>query len=206
MKKFTLPLFISILTLCLFAFSGCKKDKDKDDPKEEIYYFKANIGGKSYSEKVTETNGYIAGSSLGGMDIVNFSADIGPDDETVQKPSMSITKGLMYNYLSATNPDFINFFKPGSYTYTTSPDYNPILGNGFEVGFADENGDYWSTDAGAKDQTNSKIKIISVDETESFINFYIGVKIQFSCTLYNLFTGEKKELKDGEFYGLFGKI
>lgn len=206
MKKITLPLFVSILTLGLFALSGCKKENEKDNPKEEVYYFKAQIGGKSYSQKVTETNGYIAGSSLGGVDIVNFSAGIGPDDETVQKPSMSITKGLMYNYLSATNQDFINFFKPGNYTYTTSPDYNPKIGNGFEVGFADENGGYWSTEGGTGVQTGSTIKIISVEETESLINFYVGVKIQFSCTLYNLFTGEKKELKDGEFYGLFGKI
>ena len=69
----------------------------------------------------------------------------------------------------------------------------------------DENGVQWSTENGSGDQTNSFIKIISVKDAQSIINYYVEVKLQFSCKLYND-SGEMKELKNGEFVGLFGKF
>lgn len=206
MKKLNLILVIAIFAVAQFGLSGCKKEKTTEDKYEDDHYFKAQIDGVSYSQKITTANGYIAGSSIGGTDIVNFTADISPDDENATTPSMSLTKGLMNNYLSSTNQQFDAFFSPGNYTYTTSPDYVANSGNGFSVDFKDNSGQFWSTEAGSGDQTNSKIKIVSVDEAESIINYYVSVKILFSCNLYNVFTGEKKVLKNGEFYGVFGKF
>jgi hypothetical protein len=68
-----LPLFFTaILISSSFILSGFKKENNKDNT--PTYYFKANIGGTSYSQTVTETNGYEAGSVLGGVDDVTVSS------------------------------------------------------------------------------------------------------------------------------------
>ncbi|MEO6327288.1 MAG: hypothetical protein ABIO55_00060 [Ginsengibacter sp.] len=38
------------------------------------------------------------------------------------------------------------------------------------------------------------------------LNYYLRVKLQFSGKLYSIDTGEMKQLGNGEFVGLFGKL
>ena len=201
--------FTAILLATLCIFSGCKKEKKDDPAGTSTYYYKAIIGGKQYNQTVTDTNGYIAGSGLGGSDDVTVSADISP--ETSPYPagttSLGITKGILHKYLSLTNEQFYQYFVPGNFNYTTGPDYDPFKnGDGFIIGWTDEKGTEWTTSDGTGDQTNSTIKIISVQDAQSPINYYVMVKLQFSCKLYNTITGEMKQLTNGEFVGLFGKI
>jgi len=204
-----LLLFLSaILLSSSFIFFGCKKEKnDKDDT--SAYYFKATIGGTAYSQTVTETNGYEAGSALGGVDDVTVSATIGPSNSqyAANKTYMDVTKGILHNYLSLTNQQFFDYFAPGNFNYTTGPDYDPYKnGDGFIVTWIDGNGTEWNTSSGSGDQTGSTIKIISEQDAKSIIGYYVVVKLQFSCKLYNSNTGEMKQLSNGEFVGLFGKI
>lgn len=200
-------LFSTILLFCIIVFSGCKKVNTKSD--NASYYYKATIGGVQYLQKVTETNGYEAGSAKGGADDVTFSATINPKDypSPPKSTTMDITKGMFHNFFAATNEQFKAFFPPGVYNFTSGPEYDPFKsGDGFIIEWFDENGVDWSTAAGSGDQTNSTLKIVSVKEAQSVIDYYVEVKLQFSCKLYNSNTGEMKELKDGEFVGLFGKF
>ena len=203
----TVLFFSATLLSSLFIFSGCKKQKnDKTDT--STYYYKATIGGASYSQTVTATNGYIAGSSLGGTDDVTVTADISPEDPSLaNSTAISITKGILHNYLSLTNAQFYNYFAPGNFSYTTGPAYDPFKnGDGFIISWFDKDGNEWTTNDGSGDQTNSTIKIISVKEAQAINNYYVMVKLQFTCKLYNTNTGEMKQLTNGEFVGLFGKI
>lgn len=206
----SLLLFTVILCITLFIFSGCaKKKNDTASPGTSTYYYKATIGGKQYNQTVTNTNGYIAGSSLGGTDDVTVSADISPeaDPQPAGTTSLDITKGILHNYLALSNAQFFQYFAPGTYVYTTGPDYDPYAnGDGFIISWFDENGTEWNTSSGTGDQTGSTIKIISVQDAQAPLNYYVMVKLQFSCKLYNSNTGEMKQLTNGEFVGLFGKI
>jgi len=203
-------LFTAILLSTLFIFSGCKKKKnDPTSPTTSTYYYKVTIGGKQYNQTATNTNGYVAGSSLGGTDDVTVSADISPeaDPQPAGSVSLAITKGILHNYLALSNAQFYQYFTPGTFSYTTGPDYDPFKnGDGFIISWIDENGTEWNTSAGTGDQTESTIKIISEQDAQSPINYYLMVKLQFSCKLYNTNTGEMKQLTNGEFVGLFGKI
>jgi hypothetical protein len=205
----TLLLFLTaILLSSSFIFSGCKKGKNSKT-NTSTYYFTATIGGAAYSQTVTETNGYEAGSALGGTDDVTISATISPSNSQYSANStyMDITKGILHNYLSLTKPQFFDYFTPGSFNYTTGPDYDPFKnGDGFIVTWIDGNGTEWNTSSGTGDQTGSTIKIISEQDAQSPIGYYLMVKLQFSCKLYNSNTGEMKQLSNGEFVGLFGKI
>lgn len=201
-----LLLFTVILLSSSFIFSGCKKEKNNKTDTSN-YYFKATIGGTAYSQTVTDTNGYEAGSALGGTDDVTVSATIGPSNSqySTNKTYMDITKGILHNYLSLTNQQFFDYFTPGSFNYTTGPDYDPFK-NGFIVTWIDGNGTEWDTSSGTGDQTGSTIKIISEQDAQSVVGYYLTVKLQFTCKLYNSNTGEMIQLSSGEFVGLFGKI
>lgn len=172
-------------------------------------YYKANIGGTDYSQEATATNGYIAGSSLSGTDDVSITADISPENDPypANSTSMVITKGIMHNYFAASDNDFKAFFSPGNYPFTQGTDDNPFInGDGFYIQWVDGQGNAWSTLAGTGDQTNSFIKIISTIDDPDPTTYYVRVKLQFSCKLYRMDTGEMRQLTNGEFVGFFGKI
>jgi hypothetical protein len=201
-------LLTSVLLSGIIALSSCKKENTKNSDNGS-YYYTATIGGVQYSQKATEINGYEAGSAIGGSDDVTFSATINPKDYPypAESTTMDITKGMFHNYFDATNEQFKAFFPPGVTNFTSGPEYDPFkFGDGFIIEWFDENDVDWSTAAGTGDQTNSTIKIVSVKESPSIVDYYLEVKLQFSCKLYNSNTGEMKQLTNGEFVGLFGKF
>jgi len=173
-----------------------------------IYYYKATIGGVNYYQDVTLTNNYLPGSGLGGVDDVDLSASIDPIIPSAKDTSsFEISKGILHNYLSVTDAQFKAFFKPGTYPFTTGPESDPYKnGDGIYIIWVDKQGNLWSTIDGTGDQTGSSFKIISVDDAPDGINYYIKVKMQFNCKLYKEYTGEMKQLTNGEMVGLFGKI
>jgi hypothetical protein len=182
----------------LFIFSGCKKENKTESG---TYYYKANIGGIEYSQNVTETNGYEAGSAVNGGDDVSLSATINPSDypAPAKSTAMDITKGMLHTYSTITDEQFLAFFTPGNYQFSSSSQ------DGFVIDWFDENDVQWSTDKGSGDQTNSTIKVISAKDSRSIVDYYAEVKLQFSCKLYND-SDEVRELKNGEFVGLFGEF
>lgn len=170
------------------------------------YYYKAVIGGVSYTQYATYDNGFIPGSGMGGTDEVNFSASIDYDGDPAPAGTTEfyIQKGIMSNYLSATDAKFKAFFPIGEQPYAPKG-----LGsqNGIVVGWTDPDGQFWTTNSGTGDQTGSTFKIISVTDSYDVIGtYYIEVKMQFECKLYNSQTGAEKKLTKGEMVGLFGKI
>lgn len=177
-------------------------------PTNEFYY-KATIGGVDYMQEVTNTNDYEAGSGMGGTDDVSFSAGIYYASTPIPAGStgMGVEKGLMHNYLSATDAQFKAFFNPGTYPYAPPGPGTFTNGDGFVLGWTDPSGNEWYTQAGTGDQTGSTFKIISVEDSYDVIgNYYIKVKMQFSCKLYNVNTGDMKQLTNGEMVALFGKL
>ena len=195
---------IAIFAGMQFGLPGCKKENNNSD---QNYYFKATFDGVSYLQNITATNGYAATSNITSPDAVNgasITGGIGPTDIYATTTAMYFTRASANNYSSSTIDQFNAYFAPGIYTYTTSPDR--ASGKTFSVGFRDNSGQWWETFAGSADQTNSKIQIISIANADSTSNYYIKVKILFSCNLYNETTGEEKTLTNGEFYGVFGKL
>lgn len=172
-------------------------------------YYRIQVGTHLHYQEATQLNGFIAGSSVNGTDDVSLTADIGPDGPPypTNSTSLSVTKGIMHNYLSSSNIQFKSYFSPGTYNFTTGPAYAPFQnGNGFHIEWTDSTGKIWTTYSGTGDQTGSAIEIISVDDSPDPINYYIRVKLRFTCKLYREDTGEAQQLLNGEFDGLFGKF
>lgn len=169
------------------------------------YYYKATIGGISYTQIVTDNNNYEAGSGKGGLDDVSFSSGIYYSNPPTPAgfTEMEVNKGIMHNYLAATPIQFKAFFAPGIYPFAQFA----INEDGIDISWRDPSGDVWSTRNGAlDDQVGSSFKIISaVDTPDALGRTYLKVKMQFNCKLYNS-SGAMKELKNGEMVGDFGML
>lgn len=164
------------------------------------FYYDAMIDGTHYVQGVTDDNGYEAGSTLGGDDDVVIGAGINPSGGTVTgKTGMGVSKGTMHNYITASNADFKNFFAPGDYSFSAGAK------DGVSVGWVDENGTDWESDKGSGDQTGSNFKIVSVEDYQDIIDYYIKVKVQFNCKVYDD-SGHTKTITNATFVGSFGKI
>jgi hypothetical protein len=192
-----LPLKILLISSLLAITTGCSKSKDDDS--SATYYYKAKIGGEEHTEKVTSSNKVIAGSGTNGFNDVVCVADISPDVPN-QVNALIISKGVLSNYMSISQEQFLAFFTPGSYSYTSGSN------NGFTVTWIDAEGKFWSSDNGTGDQTGSTIQIISASPEPNAIDYYVKVKVVFTCKLYKEGTGEMKQLTSGEFVGLFGFV
>lgn len=172
-------------------------------------YYKATIGGVNYSQSVTEDNGYEAGSGMGGDDDVSFSGGVNYKNPPVPTgyTEFGVGKGIMHHYQAASNSDFKAFFAPGDYSYAIS---SFSLGDGVTVSWTDPTGSGWETRNDQNlplDQTGSTFKIISATDAYDIVgNYYIKVKIQFSCKLYNAATGAMKPLTNGEAVVSIGKL
>jgi hypothetical protein len=170
------------------------------------FYYKATIDGVSYSQDVTDTNGYEAGSGMGGVDEVAFGGGINYGNPPVPagKTEMGVSKGLMRNDLSATTAQFKAFFAPGTYSYAPA---SFSQGDGVSIAWTDPTGEYWDTRDGTVDQAGSTFKIISTEDyPDALGRTYIKVKMQFNCKLYNVNTGAVKTVTNGEIVVAFGKL
>lgn len=175
---------------------------------DEIYY-KATIDGVTYQQAVTATNGYEAGSGLGGVDDVSISAGIyyASSPAPAGSTGMDVTKGIMHLYQSATDNNFKAFFSLGDHPYAPAGITDFDNGDGVIVSWGDPTGGDWTSHTSTSDQTGSTFKIISVEDAYDLTGtYYIKVKMQFSCKLYNVTTGAVKQLTNGEMVGYFGKI
>ena len=191
--------------VCNVPFSVAAPGSGGGGSNEEFYY-KATIGGVNYFEEVTLTNDYEAGSGNGGLDEVVVGASISYANPPLPKgkTEMYISKGIMRGFLSATNDQFKAFFTPGDYPFA-SEDFRAK--EGVAIYWTDPNGETWSTRDGRVDQSGSTFKIIStVESPDALGRYYLTVKMQFNCKLYNENTGAMKELKNGEMSGSFGKF
>ena len=185
-------LLMALLPVILFSCS-----KSKHTANSGTYYFKANIGGKSYNVSATNDGKIIAGSGVAGTDDV---AIFGTIDNTTDGSEFAISKGIMHNFLSAVQTDMKNFFSAGTYNFSVDAQ------NGVEISWTDATGKNWSTSNGSGDETGSTFKIVSVvDDPDVLGKYYVKVKSQFNCTLYDD-SGNSMPLTAGEMVGDFGPL
>lgn len=168
------------------------------------FYYKATIAGVSYTQG--ESNDFEAGSGMGGTDEVVFGGGINYINPPLPAglTEFGIDKGMMRSYLSATQALFKAYFAPGDYPYAP---VSYSQGDGVRIYWTDKKGENWDTRDGTVDQTGSTFKIIS---TEGLVDltgtYYVKVKSQFSCKLYNATTGAMVQLTNGEAVLAFGML
>lgn len=170
-------------------------------------YFKGIIGGiKYYVEAPTIGPDNIPyGSS--GRDTASFSSFLGP--RIYPTPSgtgtISLQKGLMYNYPTSTETDFKNFFQPGAYAFYPNK-CRSILFPGIILFWSDSNNEGWGTQKVFGDQTGSSFTIVGIEDGhDNKGHYFVKVKSRFNCKLYNLKSGEMIQLTDGELVSFFIK-
>lgn len=186
-------LLIALLPVLLLSCSKSKSSASKSG----TYYFKANIGGKSYNVSATSNGTVEAGSGVNGTDDVSIFGTI---ENSADGSEFVITKGLMPNFISAMQTDLKNFFKTGAYNYS------PGAQNGIDISWDDADGKSWSTSFGSADQTGSNFKIVSVaDDPDVLGKYYVKVKSQFNCILYDG-NGNSLIVTGGEMVGAFGPL
>ena len=167
-------------------------------------YFKGNIGGVEYVVKaLTNEADDIAYGSSGG-DTASFSSFLGPGIYPTPPGTgtISLQKNFIYNYLTSTEADFKNFFKPGAYAYA-----NKCRNVGFPgmiLFWSDSQNQGWGTLKEFGDQTGSSFAIVGIEDGHNKKGkYFIKVKSRFNCKLYKLGSGEMQELKDGELVSFF---
>jgi hypothetical protein len=187
------------------AFSVTVAPAGQGGGNAEIYY-KATIDGVNYYQEVTDNNGFEAGSGMGGVDEVTFGGSLyyATQPQPAGLTAMGAEKGIMKNYLAATEAQFRAFFAPGDYPYAPE-DFSD--GDGIQIGWLDPSGEDWWTRNGPTDQVGSTLKIISATDARDITGtLYLKVKMQFNCKLYNVNTGAVKTLTNGELVVYFGML
>ncbi|HEX2533047.1 MAG TPA: hypothetical protein VHK69_04895 [Chitinophagaceae bacterium] len=179
-------------------------------PEDAEFYYKATIGGQAFSEFSDGVNDVVAGSGINGLFDVAPWASVHPEtegsgDHPAGRTALYITKGLLPDYLNVTPARVHAFFAPGTYAYVPQSGFQDH--NGVEVEWVDGEGKLWSTKAGSADQTGSHFEILSVvDAPDAVGQYYVTVKMRFTCKLYNEETGAMKLLTNGEMAGSFGEF
>ncbi len=113
----------------------------------------------------------------GSNDVVIFSTI---NSYRPKATAISVSKGLLKNYSTATLADIQKFLAPGSYSYAVAAQ------NGVEVDWKDSSGTHWSTSQGNGDQGGSSFKITSAKEEADLRGIRdIKVKATFNCKLYD---------------------
>lgn len=166
------------------------------------FYYKATIGGVNYSQDVTDTNDYEPGAGVSGQDDVIIGGGITSMTQPLPagKTEFGIDKGVMHNYLAATQAQFKAFFPVGSVSYAPLN----FSGDGVRISWTDPTGELWETRNGTVDQFGSTFKIVSVEDLIDLGgNYFVKVKAEFKCKLYNS-AGASKQLTNGEAVVAFG--
>ena len=183
----------------------------ESEPVPEDLYYKLTIDGTDYELAVTDDGpnqivDMLAATASGD------TASIGTGMGSKAYPSppgmgaISLQKGFINNYSSATDENFKTFFQPGSYPYAFNHTQN--IGAGIIISWTGSDDRHYSTFslAGNTDQTGSYFKITGIEDgINSSGKYFVKVKMKFRCKLYELQTKEMKELTAGEMVTYFVK-
>jgi hypothetical protein len=203
-----------VILAIVLVFTSCKKSNSSSTNSNSnnnsttgyTYYYQATIDGTVYKQTVTNTNNYIAGSSLdGGGPSAAFTADIGPDADSIplNETAFGITKGVYLDYTDVTDSSFKAFFNPGVYPFAAS-----FGASGITIGWTDKAGVDWESNNTPGTQTSSNFTITNVVNTAGTVyngTYYITVTATFNCILYDG-NGNSRTVTNGTFVGIFGEI
>ncbi len=194
MKRYNHFFKVAYFFAMFFALFSCSKSKNSSNV---VYYYKATINGTPYNQSVTNSASVQSISGVNGTDDVIIYAGI---INHVGGTSLSISKGLMHNFTTATQTDLKNFFAPGSYDYSINAQ------NGVQLSWQDSTSKIWSTSFGTGDQTGSNFNIVSVkDDPDASGKYYVKVKATFNCTFYDDL-GSVLPVVNGEMVGSYGPL
>lgn len=200
-------LFFAAALLAL-AFTGCKKDDDDSNvtPTPTPTPSRYNVAFTVDGSNVTYTDGkngfeQAAGSSKETRPLPEFSTAYYYSnifsDNTVG--GVSIYKGEMsFQGTSPDDADFVAYFAPGNYMYSTSGT------DGIEILYVDATGQVWSSANGT--QSGAAFNITSTQQFSIFGDTYVDVKGTFSCKLYNETGTLSKTVTNGSFYLSYGNF
>ena len=168
-------------------------------------YFKAKIGGvDNYVEAPKQGPDDIT-YGRGGVDTVSFASFINNINQATPG-SVTIQKGMVYNYPNITEAEFKAFFKPGGYPFVLSRCTNIYFAGITIIWGQPQTNEIWHTANPTSDQRGSSFTIVGVEDGHnSKGNYFVKVKSTFNCRLYNIRTGEMKELTNGEMVSYFFK-
>ena len=181
------------------------------EPVPEALYFKITIDGTQYDLTVTDDGLNQIVDMLGATedgDTASIGTGMGPVayPSPQGKGTISLQKGFIYDYSSATEEDFKKFFQPGSYPFAFNHTQN--IGAGIIISWASSEGRHYSTFSlvSNNDQTGSFFRITGIEDGfNSSEKYFVKVKMQFRCKLYEVHTKEIKELTAGEMVTYFVK-
>ena len=190
----------ALLAATVFLFS-CQKATENDGNHPVQYYFNLTINGISYQQGCGNESQYMASSYIRGSVNAEYVGFVGPDSLSTQPDAtyFAFGKGLMPNFLSASNEDFLHFYAPGKLTYVVGPDANIFQnGNGVWLSWIDRDGQGWYSWKG--DQKESSFEILSREEMRDDQNrLFVKVKARFNCKLYKQGISENMQQANGEF-------
>lgn len=131
-----------------------------------------------------------------GIDTQTYSAFLSPGVFTpAGTGSLSVQKDFFYALQGNTEADFKNYFSPGAYPFRD----RYCSRKGMIVFWVDDQNEAWSTIHGSGLQSGSSFKITGIqDGHDSQGRYYVKAFVRFNCKLYNLSTGTKKILTNGE--------
>src|SRR4051812_8928564 len=106
-----MKLLTALLGAMLFL-SACQKAAENDGNQPGEYYYKLTVDGVSYQQGCGDETHYIASSYIHGTENAEFVGYVGPDSLSSQSNGtyFAFGKGLMPNFLSASNADFLDFY------------------------------------------------------------------------------------------------
>ena len=170
-------------------------------------YFKGTIGGVKYYVEAPTIGPDDIPYGRGGRDTVTFSSFLGPGiyPNPPCTGTISLQKGFMYNFSTSTEVDFKSFFQPGAYAFSANK-CRITLFPGIILFWNDSDNQTWGTPKELGNQTGSFFTIVGIEDGHNNKgNYFVKVKSRFNCKLYNLRSGEMKELTDGELVSFFIK-
>lgn len=194
-----------LLALVMFSCSNNNTDDDDDDNNDDSFglttlnYVDCKLDGQALSIK----------SPTNGAGYVTSSTNLSPDENVSStavygggvKPNGTVNNSFEFNKGTLTWPGqtgypsdivFSTFFPKG-----TSGTFSVDAANGWEFKYTDGNGTLWSTSLGSGNQSGSNIKITDKAETDVFGDYYVNLKLEFNCTIYDG-NGNSKVVTNGE--------
>ena len=156
-----------------------------------MYYYKVTVDGTNFTQTANVAGyGYVIG--IDGQDSVVLNSGVTPIEDPIPlgKTYLIISKGKFYDYSTATDIQFKDFFSVGAYQYA------PVgWVKGISIEWADGTGKYWKTDnaPGTQDGSTFNITATENDPVED-PKFSVKVTIEFSCKVYDDLGNSKTRL------------
>ncbi len=166
------------------------------------FYYDITVNGVQYKRVADSAGNYGFGVDELGDDSATIISSISyyGTPEPLGATAFTVSKGLLYNYQTATFTDFKNFLAPGSYGYAG---LNSL--RGITIEWKDANDKIWKSNIGMTIPSGSSFTIVSSEEFNFNGVQMVKVYAEFTCTLYDD-AGNSILVTNGKYLSAFEKI